>query len=239
MKKSIGWLIITLAMTFFTCCETDDINCLRPSTSIIRSSQETTGFNSIISSVVGDIVITQDQAFSIDMEGPENVIDELRFELNNNELLISSDRCFTGNYLLTIDIHLPELKSAHMAGVGDLKSVGTLQSDYLDLSLTGVGDMDLNVTTDSLSVEMIGSGSVKISGIARKHQMKSTGEVQLEGYGLETKITNILSTGISNSFVYAEEELDVVINGTGSVYYKGSPMINSEISGTGKLINDN
>ncbi len=239
MKKLIGWSVISVAMTIFTCCETDDINCMRPSTKIINSEIGNSGFNSIISSVVGDVEITLDQVFSIQVEGPENVVEALRFESNNNELLISSDKCFTGNYLLTIDIHLPELKSAHMAGIGSLKSIGTLQSADLAFSLTGVGDMDLDVIADSLSIELIGTGSVNLDGTVRKHVLKSTGEVQFNGYGLETKITDILSTGISNSYVYAEEQLNVKIDGTGHVYYKGTAAINSEISGTGKLIDDN
>ncbi len=61
----------------------------------------------------------------------------------------------------------------------------------------------------------------------------------ISSYDLPVNECSIVSSGVGDCKVKIHDYLDVYISGTGSVYYRGNPEINSVVTGIGKLINDN
>ncbi|UCH13944.1 MAG: DUF2807 domain-containing protein [Bacteroidales bacterium] len=58
-------------------------------------------------------------------------------------------------------------------------------------------------------------------------------------YDLPVYECSIISSGVGDCKLKIFDYLDVYLSGTGSVYYKGNPEIDSAVIGIGKLINDN
>jgi hypothetical protein len=87
--------------------------------------------------------------------------------------------------------------------------------------LSGVGDFELSGNDQStLSVTMTGVGNI-------------------EAYEMKVNTCNVTLTGVGDCKLYVLDQLNVTITGVGYVYYKGDPVINSKITGLGKLIDDN
>lgn len=59
------------------------------------------------------------------------------------------------------------------------------------------------------------------------------------GFPLTVENCTIETHGIGDGEVTVSKSLDVTIEGSGNVYYKGSPSITEDISGTGKVIDSN
>jgi hypothetical protein len=67
--------------------------------------------------------------------------------------------------------------------------------------------------------------------------VKISGSGDVKAFGFDAKKADITISGSGNVEVNVAESLEVVISGSGNILYKGSPaVINSQISGSGKLI---
>jgi hypothetical protein len=66
-----------------------------------------------------------------------------------------------------------------------------------------------------------------------------TGVGNIEAYEMKVNTCNVTLTGVGDCKLYVLDQLNVTITGVGYVYYKGDPVINSKITGLGKLIDDN
>ena len=89
-------------------------------------------------------------------------------------------------------------------------------------------------------IELIGVGNFVLSGDDQDElDIYLTGVGNINAFDMKVGSCNITSTGVGNCEVYVINNLTVTITGVGDVYYKGSPTINSNITGLGNLINAN
>ena len=86
----------------------------------------------------------------------------------------------------------------------------------------GTGDVVITdfISQDNISVNLIGTGN-------------------FNGFPMTVKNCNVDISGTSNCEISVETSLDATIIGSGSVYYKGNPSINTNISGSGSVIQMN
>lgn len=91
-----------------------------------------------------------------------------------------------------------------------------------EIENNGTGDviMDNEMTQESIRIRLNGTGDYY-------------------GFSMTVEDCEIETIGTGSAEVTANSSLDVRIEGTGSVYYKGHPEIKNSISGTGKLISAN
>jgi hypothetical protein len=66
-----------------------------------------------------------------------------------------------------------------------------------------------------------------------------TGTGSFMGFSMRAGDCQVDITGTGNCEITVDNSLDVTIDGTGSVYYKGNPDINEDITGSGSLIDAN
>lgn len=82
----------------------------------------------------------------------------------------------------------------------------------------GTGDVSVVDFADQeyLSVSLIGTGS-------------------FFGYPMKVRQADVFISGSSDCEMSVEERLDVTIEGSGNVYYKGSPVLHTDITGSGSV----
>jgi len=241
MKKLLFFAVLVgLASTMS--CDHVDISCERVSSKSMTTHRTLTGYDGIVFSAVGDVFITQGQGFSFTMQGPQNVVEALTTEIVGSDLLISSVKCFYGineDNKFTISITMPAVRSMDMSGTGNMKSVNTLTGDFIEVAANGVGYLDVDIEADSLHTEITGSGTVKLTGAVRKHDIISASVADINAYGLVTDTTIVDHRGVGSVYSFVNALLKASLSGTGNIYYKGDPIVDEHITGTGKVINAN
>lgn len=90
-----------------------------------------------------------------------------------------------------------------------------------------------------LESKISGSGSISIAGYTNDLNHTTSGSGEFEGFDLESRDAYVKISGSGTANGYATETLNVQINGSGDVYYKGSPEITTNSSGSGSLISAN
>jgi len=90
-------------------------------------------------------------------------------------------------------------------------------------------------------VSNIGSGNVEVTDPMSVDHLKVrlTGSGSFFGFPLTTNFCDVDISGSGECEITVNERLDVVIDGSGSVYYKGSPLIQEDISGSGQVLDTN
>jgi hypothetical protein len=154
MKRIIYVLIASVFM--LTSCVVGDGD-------IIHQERHVRDFNGISIDDVGDVKIYPGESFKVVVITDDNLQRYVVTETKNNVLHISikSRKGFVKTKLL-IEVHLPELQSLNVNGVGDVRLSDGNATD-LAISLSGVGNIDArNYQIENVSIKHSGVGEVKI-----------------------------------------------------------------------------
>lgn len=214
-KQSLIYLVLAL---FILSCASETIE---GSGILVSESRDVPFFNSVSSEGVFEVHITQGTQQSIEVTADNNIISHLKTRVVNNELQIYLDH--KTNYKRpTVDITIVTtgLNGLKNSGTGNIYTSHVTENGAFSIYNTGTGSIHIEGTASSLNLFNEGSGSV----FAFDFQVDN-GHVEIVGSG--------------DVELFCSNTLDVVIEGSGNVYYKGLPSINVSITGSGVVIDDN
>ena len=114
----------------------------------------------------------------------------------------------------------------------------------IELESGNYGDYELtyNITIPSIEgVINIGSGNVTVEDSISVDYFRVSliGSGGFFGFPLSADQCDVDISGSGNIEVTAVEDMNVVVDGSGSVFYKGSPIIHEDITGSGRVIDSN
>jgi hypothetical protein len=191
---------------------------------IKHAAYETGEFSMLELKVPGDVFLKQSDEFSVEIDAPEKVLDEIKTEIKNGVLTISAEPSIFRNIKdVTMHISLPVLESLTVSGSNRVVGKGTFRSAQTDFRIHGSGKVELSLDNEKTNVYINGSGDVALSGKTLKHYIEINGSGNVNNFELISENTIIEINGAGNCEVFASEAIRTEINGAGSVSYKGSP----------------
>jgi hypothetical protein len=254
MKKysTISLIILLLVALWTTGC--------RKYPRIVGNDQVTTekrnlvSFNRIENQGSFNVFIRHDSLFTATVEAESNLIPYIRTIVNGNTLEIDTRENLQNNYPINVYVTTPVLHGANLSGSG-IVEIDSIESENLDVVLSGSGTMRGEANTTYLLTRISGSGNISLYSITNNCDARISGSGNMDLTG-ETINSNFSISGSGNiqSYNYTQKEcfakisgsgsmyvnvsdyLDVVISGSGSVFYMGEPSLNVSISGSGNVI---
>ncbi|MBK8554615.1 MAG: DUF2807 domain-containing protein [Lewinellaceae bacterium] len=196
--------------------------------------------------IVGDdwgrfahILVEKGDVPQIQISGPENVVEVTVATVSNNVLTLSLGTCFLGSTNLTVKITTPALKQlTNRAFAADIATTG-FSGDHLNIESSAYSTWNLGINYKNVRMNVTGSGKFNCSGQADKLEAYFYDASHMEAFGLETKIADITSNVQGDIDITVTDHLDARILNAGNIKYKGHPVIESAITGTGKVIDAN
>ncbi len=91
------------------------------------------------------------------------------------------------------------------------------------------------ITGTTFALEASGAARVSLEGSVDHLLADMTGASELEAGQLQTKTTEISTTGAADAEVAVSESLKVAITGAGKVSYSGNPRVEKHITGAGSI----
>ena len=195
-------------------------DCLRGTGALTTESRDLGNFTGIQNTIPANVFITQGPLEEVSIEAPSNVLDVIRTSVDNNTLNIRIDQCIENLERVNIYVTIPEISRLVLTGVGNMTTENEIDVDELEVTLTGVGNFNLQGTAVELTIDLLGVGSV---------------DADL----LNSDICDVDISGEGNVEVFVNNELDVTITGIGSVFYRGNPTVSSTITGNGSVVDAN
>ncbi len=193
-------------------------------------------FKGITLAFSATVYLTQGDTYSVKVEGQENIIDNIETEVRDGHWKIKFDENVGRHDKLTLWITMPTLNKAAISGSGALKGETVFRDlNEVDVSISGSGDIQLELEANSVNTRISGSGDIRLRGSATAHRVKISGSGDVDTVDLRSQETSVRISGSGDCRVHAEESLEVSTSGSGDVYYSGRPRVSAKVSGSGEV----
>ncbi|MCF8225326.1 MAG: DUF2807 domain-containing protein [Bacteroidales bacterium] len=176
--------------------------------------------------------------------GDANIIEMISMEVNDSTWFLHLKRGNYRNYDLKYYITLPRINMIANEGLSRITVNDFVNTGDLEIYLEGAGSVELNrmENTENLFIDINGLGQIKGFGEFPSLEYLDiiiTGSGRYLGYPIQSIDCHVDIEGTGKCEVYAEETLNVNIEGAGLVNYKGFPKVYQHINGLGSVANMN
>ena len=214
--------IILLAIIILSGCTEEDL-CLKGSGTVNEYQLTVTNFDEL--SIYGpvNLRLSQGPEITVSVNAEPEIFSELSHEVKNSVLEIGFKQnisCFETDHGVWVNVTVPDLKSIYQSGVSEILSDGVLNFNELSLYVSGTAE-------------------VMLSGQAETHKIVSSGILNTNNFNFLTRNTSVDISGAADLELSCSEILDIKVEGSASIYYKGHPEITNNSSGSLQLIDSN
>ncbi|MDT0685805.1 head GIN domain-containing protein [Autumnicola psychrophila] len=124
---------------------------------------------------------------------------------------------------IKITVPFEDLEGVSLTGSGDIWTRDKIKASNFSSSVTGSGDMNLDLNVENLEGAITGSGDVNFKGTANTFKCKVTGSGDFEAYDLKARFVEATVSGSGDVMVNVSEKLTARVSGSGDISYKGNP----------------
>lgn len=194
-------------------------------------------------SIIGDFQVfvhMHDSIFdNLFIEAESNILPLLHHHQSTDRLYIQTleDVCIQPTLPVKWDVYSPDLLSIGVFGDSYVVT-DSIINEYFSIYSRGGSHIKANITSDHLTINAHGNSRIEINGTSIKSKLNIHDYVLVESYPLVQDTCYVYIIGSGVAYVNVENYLDVKIEGDGIVYYTGTPTVNSDITGSGKIIQE-
>lgn len=203
---------------------------------IQTETRSVSDFKSIDLEISGIVEVTVGETYSVEVSANQNLLPVIKTTVENGKLLISTDQNIFNSKDIKVKITAPAFEGFSVSGSGTIRILNALQSDKMDMSVGGAGDIAcLQGTFNQLNTSIGGSGTIELGGSATNMQSDISGSGDVKAKGLTAQNLEISISGSGTVTADVEAKLIVSVSGSGDVFYTGSPTVESSVSGSGTV----
>ncbi len=162
------------------------------------------------------VIITEGETLDITVEGDDEAVETLRFDLDGSDLSIYREDGWDSGGSTTVRITMPAPR---------------------DINIGGSGDVETPVMADSASINIGGSGSVTVAEFdASRLDVNIGGSGTVNGAGSADRLeVRIGGNGNVNLNDLMAERAEVTIGGSGDVAFSSDGTVEATIAGSGDI----
>ena len=195
--------------------------------------REVKSFHAIKISNAFDVYISQGDEEAVAVSAAETQYrDQIKTTVENGVLKIWYEnekrfwRGFNGNKMkLKAYISFKNIDGLDINGACDVKVLGILKAEKLDINLSGASDLKVDLDVKDLKVRLSGASDMTSSGKTDKLNIDVSGASDFKGYDLATEYCNADASGASGVQITVNRELSARASGASGVGYKGNGVI--------------
>ena len=133
-------------------------------------------------------------------------------------------------------VSVKSITELQVNGGGKIISENSLASDYLTLSVSGSGSMDLDIKGNTLKEDVSGAGSIALKGYASSAQITSSGSGSINAFACELETAKVKISGSGVVEINVSATLDAQVLGSGTIKHKGNTKnVTKKVYGSGSV----
>ncbi|MEM6515724.1 MAG: head GIN domain-containing protein [Bacteroidota bacterium] len=205
-------------------------------------SRSTSDYDAIHCAGSLDYILVAGKEGNLKLEGESNLLEYVETEVKGNKLIIKTENGVylkpSGNKTIKITIPFESISQVSLSGSGDVWNEDVISESNFSSTLTGSGDVVLNIKSTNAEAKVTGSGDLTLKGSTENLTAKVTGSGDFHGFDLNSKNTDVGVTGSGDAKVVSTENLRARVTGSGDIRYKGNPnKEDTKVSGSGSISN--
>ena len=229
-------IAIAAAATLLSAC--GDINISSSSSGVPLAELEYEGARPTGITLAGPdrMIVTSGDRLMIDVEGDPDVVEKLRFDLEDDTLSVGREGDWRQRGIATIRITMPTPSDLTLAGSGEIQLDRLGTCGNADVSIAGSGKSTVaRIDADTLEVNVAGSGSLKAAGSAKKLDLSIAGSGDLNLRDLEVGDADVAIAGSGDAVFASNGSVDASIMGSGDVEVIGNAKCSVSSMGSGDV----
>jgi hypothetical protein len=216
-----------IALLFSTVAVAQDRQTIEGNGKIVTADIPVSSFDALKASGVYELKLSQGATESVKIEADENLQAYFTVKNEGSKLVINMDKLKNinlkgRNTKLKVYVTFKQLKSLDLSTVGNVRSEENMSFGDLKVSNNSVGNVDLKLTADKVSLDNQSVGNVTLSGKATTAVFRNEGVGSLKAGDFAVQTLDIRNTGVGNAEVNAAKELKVEDSFLGKVKNKGT-----------------
>jgi hypothetical protein len=133
-------------------------------------------------------------------------------------------------------VSVKNINELQVNGGGKIISENSIASDYIALSVSGSGGIDLDLKGNNLKTEISGSGNIVLKGYATTNDIVMSGSGSLNAFSCELETAKVKLSGSGSCEINATSTLDAVVLGSGTLKHKGNTKnVSKKVYGSGSV----
>jgi hypothetical protein len=250
---------IVLLIALFASCEDWNLKGMRGEGPVVSEDVNMPEVEGIILEIPATVYIEKGEEQSIRIDAQQNILDNIIRTTDNGLLKLYFDEDVSRCEAIKVYMTVKSLKGLDIRGSGEIISnANFISEENLYLNVSGSGDIIANADATEVDLSIYGSGNIQLKTNCTKlySTIEGSGDISLEGngkyaefytsgsgdvhafnFGLESSKVKIIASG--NTELTVSDLLAVNIEGSGDVYYKGTPSLSVIIAGSGNIIDAN
>lgn len=236
MKKL---LLLLLAASSLVACR---IGGRKTGSGNIVTQQRTTGsFTGIAASDIVAVELQNGDATLVEVEGDDNVVDDIITTVRNGVLEIRFSPGFHNfnNVRAKVYVTSPVINTIKCSGVGSVKAKGILRDvERIRLHLSGAGNITAEVDAPNVEASTSGVGSINLSGLTQNYTSSVSGAGGIKSFDLLAENATAKVSGVGSIHLHASVKLQASVSGVGGIRYRGNAVVEQKVSGVGSVKRD-
>jgi len=178
-----------------------------------------------------------DSTSAIVISGDENLVDQVKYDLHDGRMVLSSRNPLRSENNLTVRLQTAGLKGIQSNMLGNIQMNRAFTGDELEIKMTGPGNLQADsLYVNSLTVSSEGVGSIRLSGKANKTHFDVAGVGRVRAFELVSDTVYAHVEGVGSIQCNPVDYLEGSLNGVGKITYKDEPRSkNTNSAGIGKI----
>ena len=208
---------------------------------VVTIDRSTGDYDGIAISGWFDVDLVAGNEGDISLRGEENLLEHIITEVKDGKLVIKVEKgmnlkpsSWKNGILITVPVE--SISMVSLSGSGDIVGKTTIETRDFKTSMSGSGDITLDIEANSIDASMSGSGDIMLSGSTTDFEATISGSGDIKAYELEADNVDATVSGSADIKVTANKSLKARVSGSGDIHYKGNPeKVNTKSSGSGDI----
>ena len=238
LKKHLPLIALLGVILVLSSCDWNFWKRIRGSGVVAEEFRTVAFFSGLDMGISADVFFIMGAVQSLRIIGDDNILPHIDTDVGGDGVLeISSRKSYRTDVGIKIYVVMQQINTLILSGSGSIQGQSQFVTDDLELNLTGSGNMDMAVDANEIDSRISGSGPINLRGSALFHWIEIPGSGNMNALNLITNRCEITISGSGDCNVFVNSVLDVLISGSGNVYYMGSPgSVTTNITGSGQVI---
>jgi hypothetical protein len=188
-----------------------------------------------------DVLLVDGNEGELTLTGESNLLEYIKTEVKNGRLIIKTEngvnlKPSNWNSGITITVPVASISAVTLSGSGDIVGKKTISTNTLSATMSGSGDITLDVETNQMEATMSGSGDITLTGNTRDFEATISGSGDIKAFDLEADNVQATVSGSADIKVTANKTLTARVSGSGDITYRGNPeKLDTKTSGSGDI----
>ncbi len=187
------------------------------------------------------VTIKEGNGFAVQVTGAKEALNKAETRVKGDTLVLSvKDRGWftTSSKEVHFDITMPRIKGVKLTGSGDVDLDDSVTTESIDLSVTGSGDISADtITAKNMVLTVTGSGNIRIDRvevIAGEAVIKGSGDIEVAGE-VHTQRVRVMGSGNFKGWKLSAQVAQGSIMGSGDVDLGKAEQRSFNVMGSGEV----